>query len=285
MIFSPADAYDSGHQVTVPCGRCIGCRRDRAKTWALRCMHESQFHENNCFITLTYDDNHNKGSLDKRDLQLFWKKLRKEIDLPIRYYAAGEYGDETKRPHYHACLFGYDFPDKQLWKKLDNTELCVSENLNRIWGKGYCVVGNVTYDSACYVASYINKKILGGSKEELLQHYQGRQPEFSLMSRKPGIGSDWYDKYKETDLFPQDYAIMNEMKVKTPKYYMAKLEKENNGLYLHLKEKRKKENGELTPLYKRLQGALSRIHDCSPERMLSKMKVQKEKMSLKRGKI
>ena len=115
----------------VPCGRCIGCRLDRSRDWALRCVHEASLYEFNCFITLTFDDsklptcndcrkvescvaNRDAGSsLRVCDFQNFMKRLRQFVaPVKIKFFHCGEYGAKLSRPHHHACLFGYDFPDK-----------------------------------------------------------------------------------------------------------------------------------------------------------------------------
>ena len=111
--------------VNLPCGQCIGCRLERSRQWAVRCMYEASLHTCNSFLTLTYDDDHIRWSpvtgeqtLYKRDLQLFMKRLRKHLEpLKVRFFACGEYGDNTYRPHYHVILFGYDFrSDRRLYK-------------------------------------------------------------------------------------------------------------------------------------------------------------------------
>jgi hypothetical protein len=98
----------------LPCGQCIGCRLERSRQWAMRCLHESSLYDRNAFVTLTYDDEHLPpgGSLNYPDFQRFMKRLRKNSKSPIRFYMGGEYGESTLRPHFHVCLFGYDFPDK-----------------------------------------------------------------------------------------------------------------------------------------------------------------------------
>lgn len=143
--------------VEVPCGRCHACRKERSKAWALRLMLESLYYRDSIFLTLTYDDLHiplvHNGdkcpySLKKDDLQRFWKRLRKDLDYQgrkIKYYAVGEYGDETFRPHYHAIVFGLSKYDEELIK--DN------------WSNGLVDVGNVDMASCNYVAGYIQKKL------------------------------------------------------------------------------------------------------------------------------
>ena len=158
----------------------------------MRCVHESQLHDNNCFVTLTYDNDHlpPDGSLKKEDFQKFMKRLRRRYpDQKPRYYMCGEYGDQNDRPHYHMCLFNFNFPDKQKWSAGSQSgfDQYVSEELNEIWGKGYCVIGEVTYESAAYVARYVYKKMLGNTDEEKQKVYQGRLEEYTNMSRRPYI--------------------------------------------------------------------------------------------------
>jgi hypothetical protein len=154
-------------------------------------------------------------SLSKRDLQLFFKRLRKQLCFPVRYYAAGEYGDKTFRPHYHVCLFGYDFPDRVLFKRTDVGDLYISQSLIDIWGKGHCLIGGLSFESAAYVARYCVKKIVGKDADA---HYAGRQPEFALMSRRPGVGAGWLAKYG-SDVYPSDQLIVRGFPSKPPRYF------------------------------------------------------------------
>ena len=133
--------------IKVPCGQCIGCRLERSRQWAIRCVHEASLHDANSFITLTYrpDELPPDGSLQKSHFQKFMKRLRKRI-LPklIRFFHCGEYGDKGARPHYHACVFGYDFPDKKLYTVRDGVRLYVSEELQEVWPLGFSTVGDVS---------------------------------------------------------------------------------------------------------------------------------------------
>lgn len=150
-------------QIEVPCGQCIGCRLERSRQWALRCVHEASLHDENCFITLTYDPEHLPiyfrddgpalGTLCKEDFQNFMKRLRERIGTKIRFFHCGEYGEQLGRPHYHAIIFGYDFADKTPIEVSDGGHnQFVSEMLTEVWGKGRCTIGAVTFDSAAYVA-------------------------------------------------------------------------------------------------------------------------------------
>lgn len=231
LVYNLRDGYID-KKVEVPCGRCIGCRIDRSRTWAVRCMHESVMHKENCYVTLTYNDENlpKDGSLKKKHLQNFWKRLRKNYQL--RYYACGEYGDETYRPHYHAIIFGMDFKDKRLYKHDRGNNLFISDELEKTWSFGNCIVGNVTYESCAYVARYVMKKALGkNSKDRYLKiDEEGEvvgeiEPEFSTMSLRPAIGLEFLKKYKN-DMYDGTRGtcvIRNGVRVKTPKYYDDKL--------------------------------------------------------------
>lgn len=223
-----------------PCGLCIGCRIDRSKDWSVRCVLEASQHKENCFITLTYDQEHLPagGSLNFRDLTLFMKRLRKKFsDCKIRYYGVGEYGAKLQRPHFHIILFGFDFPDKRLWSKSLGNYLYRSASLESLWTYGYSTIGSVSLQSCAYVARYIQKKFLGCNKEEVLNHYGDKVPEDSRMSRRPGIASEWFEQYS-TDIYPKDFLVVNGKKFKPSKYF-DKLYKVNDpeGFY-EIKQKR-----------------------------------------------
>ncbi len=240
-------------KVPLPCGSCVGCRTDRAKSWAVRCVHEASLYEKNCFITLTFSDKYlnPKGSLVKADFQNFMKNLRRRFaplvyvscfvnpdtrkynivrkwkPWGVRYFHCGEYGSQLGRPHHHACLFNFDFPDRVLWRVKEGVRLYRSKILESIWSDprtgesfGFCTVGDVTFESAAYVARYVVKKITG---EPAPGHYQGREPEYVTMSRRPGIGKPWFDRYK-SDVYPKDFVVIQGRTYKVPKYYDSYLE-------------------------------------------------------------
>lgn len=237
--------------LNLPCGRCIGCRLRRSKQWATRCMHEAQLHDRNIFITLTFNEQkiNNNYSLDKSDFQNFMKRLRKlfysekfQKQFPnyhkgkIRYFHCGEYGENLGRPHHHACLFNCDFPDKILYKKTPNGDsLFTSDLLNSVWQhNGFALIGDVTFDSAAYVARYCTKKITGKNADE---HYQGREPEYMTCSRRPAIGLEWIQKYL-SDVFPHDEIIINGKKMSVNRYYEKYLEKHDPDMYYDVKTSR-----------------------------------------------
>ena len=211
--------------VLVPCGQCCGCRLERSRQWAIRCTHEASLHENNCFITLTFNDDNlpSDKSLDVRHFQLFMKRLRKQFGSNIRYYHCGEYGEKFRRPHYHACIFNFDFPDKKIFKISNGHNLYTSVILSEIWPYGFSLIGDVTFQSAAYVARYIMKKVTGDLAKD---HYEyidpdtgeiiNLKPEYTTMSRRPGLGKGWFEKYK-SDVYPDDFVILNGKKMKPPK--------------------------------------------------------------------
>lgn len=191
-------------------------------------MHEAKLYDENCFLTLTYSDEHlpPDASLDYRDFQLFMKRLRRRFfSSTIRFYMCGEYGDQTARPHYHACVFNLGFPDKLFYSETGEGTIYTSDTLEELWGKGGCKIGDLTFKSAAYVARYCMKKITGPGAEK---HYEvtdtetgeirKREPEFARMSLKPGIGAPWVERYM-SDFFPKGEVIVNGKQAKTPRYY------------------------------------------------------------------
>ncbi|AXL14678.1 replication initiator protein [Microviridae sp.] len=266
-----------GHRdlpVTVPCGQCIGCRLERSRQWAIRCYHEAQLYDRNAFITLTYNDQHlpKSGSLNLRHLQLFMKKLRKSQGPRIRFFACGEYGENFRRPHYHVCLFNFEPPDKVLFKQRDGVRLYQSDLIDKIWGQGFTLTGDVTFQSAAYVARYILKKINGPDAEN---HYENidpvtgeifqLKPEFTVMSRRPGIGKDWLNKYR-SDVFDHDHVIINGKAVKPPKYYDRQFEIEYPSDYRKIRMRRK-------------WGAKQHAENNTPERLAVRETVQKARLN------
>lgn len=275
-IVFKVDLAFSGVPLRLPCGQCVGCRLEHSRQWAMRCMHEKRLHRDNVFVTLTYDDEclPDGGSLKKRDLQLFMKRLRKARGAGVRFYACGEYGENTSRPHYHAILFNCDFPDKKFYKNNKAGDpLYTSAELEKIWPLGLCTIGEVTFDSAAYVARYIMKKIKGDLAED---HYMrvdqygeifSLVPEFTNMSRRPGVGRGWFDKYG-AHAYAHDSVIVNGQEVRPPRYY--------DGLYESVDSKR------LEKLKKvRRRKAAAGRKDNTPERRRVRETVAMARLALK----
>lgn len=189
-------------------------------------MHEAKLNDRNCFITLTYDDDHlpDGRTLHYPDFQDFMKRLRKRVGK-LRFYMCGEYGETTKRPHYHACLFGYDFSDKLYFKRIGDFPLYTSSTLAELWPKGTHLIGSVTFESAAYVARYCMEKITGDLAKK---HYEfvdtttgevfDRAPEFNKGSNRPGIGAPWLERFM-SDVYPHGSVVTNGRLAKTPRYY------------------------------------------------------------------
>lgn len=212
-----------GDGQALKCGQCRGCRAGWSREWAMRCMHESSMHEDNVFLTLTYDDAHlpKNASLDREAFPLFMKRLRKEVSpQKVRYFHVGEYGTINNRPHYHALLFGYRPPDQALLSVRGDYSVFTSEQVRSLWTSGLHEFGSVEPASALYVAGYMKRKMTGSWAK---QKYGIREPEYGTMSRNPGIGATWIDKFA-SEVYPQDGVVVRGMVVKPPRYYDLRME-------------------------------------------------------------
>lgn len=249
----------------VPCGRCLGCRMDRARDWAVRCVQEASLFKENCFLTLTYAPEHlpTNGSLRPRDFVLFMKKLRKVCSQKIRFFQCGEYGEGLQRPHHHCIIFGWRPVDLKLWKTSGDVRLYRSETVEKCWNKGFVTVGDVTYESAYYISRYILKKVLG---ENSASHYGEKKPEYITMSRMPGIGRKWIEKFHE-DVYKRDYVVYGLDKLKAPPRYYDKVYSKINPERLELLKKER-----------RVEQAASDYN--SPERLVVREKVQLSRSKL-----
>lgn len=237
FVFDATKALNPDNPVMLPCGQCIGCRGDRSASWQVRCMHEAQMHGASCFLTLTYSDEAlpQDGSLKLRDVQLFLKRVRKRFGKGIRFFACGEYGDNTHRAHYHVLLFGFGFPDKRYHCERNGYRVFTSEALADLWPHGLHEIGSVTSQSAGYCAQYVYKKRNGIGADD---HYMRVSPvdgatyrvapEFSTMSRggrsgAGGLGESWFLKFAR-DLFPSDEVIVDGKRRRVPDYYLKLLD-------------------------------------------------------------
>jgi len=281
IVFVELRKHDILHELKLPCGQCVGCRLQRSREWAMRCMHESQLHAENCFITLTYNDENlpSDSSLHYSHFQKFMKRLRTHFSgRKIRFYMAGEYGENFGRPHFHACIFGLDFLDKvPLRKSPSGSMLFRSATLESLWSFGYSSIGTVTFETAAYVARYIMKKVNGINQAEHYEHIDTatgeityRTPEFNRMSLKPGVGADWYKQFK-SDVYPHDYVVVKGQKLKPPRYYDKLFEKDNPFEFDEV-------------LFNRQVSASVFSDDQTPERLAVREIVQKARLSrLKRS--
>ena len=247
------DEKNNGDPLKLPCGQCIGCRLERSRQWAMRIVHEASTHEDNIFITLTYNDENipPDGSLIKSDFQKFIKRLRKHANnKKLRYYHCGEYGDNTNRPHYHAIIFGFNFNDwVYLFDSPSGEPIYTSPTLEKIWKKGFVTIGTVSFESAGYVARYCMKKLNGPLKDQVnkktglkpyerINDYTGEiisvLPEYSTMSRRPGIGHNWIANYTR-DVYPKDFTTIRGMRMQPPKYYDTYLQNIDPDMYDDIK--------------------------------------------------
>lgn len=221
----------AANRTELPCGGCMHCRVAKQQAWTTRIIHEAQCHDNNWFVTLTYNQDKCPKGLYHRDFQLFMKKLRKNTGQKIRYFMCGEYGEQFKRPHYHVIMFGYVIPDLKIWRRNSEgqPEAWRSKELEETWGMGQVEIGIVNKATAAYTAGYVNKKITGEKAEE---HYVRMDPEtgeiykvtpeYGKMSNRPGIGAKWLTKFVE-EVYSHDYCIIDGRKTKPPSYYDRKL--------------------------------------------------------------
>ena len=201
------------------------------------------------------------------------KRLRKRVRSRIRFFHCGEYGDMSRRPHYHAVLFGFDPPDKQRWTVSASNPLYISPLLNETWGMGFVTVGEVSFESAAYVARYCVKKITGAGASS---HYKGMnpetgelfdlEPEYCTMSRNPGIGKKWFERFS-ADVYPDDFIVVGGVKMRPPRAFDKYLEVLDGDLYDSVK-------------YRRVARAIEFAEDCTPERLADREKVTKLRLSL-----
>lgn len=262
-------------QVTVPCGHCLGCRTDQARSWAIRLVHEGQVLSPAWFVTMTYSPEKvpEYGTLDPTDPTLFLKRLRGAHEgQRISYYLAGEYGERTARPHYHAVLYGPRFLDRELFTHRSGAPVYKSESLEVLWSHGLCELTGLTYAAARYVAGYVRKKV---RQRDDPDHYTRVDPstgelvqiekEYGRMSRRPAIGLRWIERFW-TDVYPRDFVVMDGTPLKPPRFYDKWMEKHHPDVMLAVKEQRLKD-----------------IKEFSSEELIMKEKVHRAKVALFQG--
>ena len=200
----------------IPCGHCLGCRLDHAKEWSNRIEMELAKHPyNNWFLTITYDEEHVPLSVSKRDVQLFIKKVRKLA--PLRYFLASEYGPRTLRPHYHMILLNHNIGKAKRWDK----QLVECLDLEKIWGKGRILGAEANSATVAYTTAYTVKKAYELDKD----WPSWMEKPFILMSRRPGLGSEFIEtKLDETS---EEGKIYINGRKRMPRYMKNKLEKKD----------------------------------------------------------
>lgn len=266
----------------LPCGKCVGCRLDYAREWAIRCTLEMQdYSSDECyFLTLTYDDEHvpysvahtetvehvhsygfpssdpvwyesvdlpSNQTLVPDHLTKFLKRLRRSQQYHygngnIRFFACGEYGGKTFRPHYHLIVFGLQLapPSPSDWsKRMRGYAVWESKYLDDIWHCGHVIVGHCTYETCGYVARYMLKKQKG--VDGLFYSKNNIEPPFSRMSLKPGIGMKYYEAHKEEFLKSDEIYLVTEkrgIKTKPPRFFDLLLADEYPDLFAEVKNTR-----------------------------------------------
>lgn len=238
-------------------------------------MHEASLHDENSFITLTYDDEHvpSDDGLRLDHFQDFMKRLRRRVaPRRFKFFHAGEYGENFGRPHYHACLFGLSFPDLVRVGSRNGSDLFTSRALADVWGKGFVTVGQVTFESAAYVAGYCVKKVNGAAAES---HYYkvddaGEffpvRPEYATMSR--GIGKRWLEKFAP-EVWRDDFVLSRGHECGVPRYYSKLMRKADPSKFERLELGRR-------------ESAKALRAESTPERLEVKRKVIAARHSLKR---
>lgn len=235
----------------IPCGKCLECRLAYSRMWADRMMLEAQEWNENYFVTLTYDNKHLRTTfdgwptLDSRDLQLFMKRLRKHFKAyydhdKIRFYSAGEYGDKSFRPHYHLILFNLPLKDLEVYAHNREFTYYNSKTLEDLWPYGYVVIAPVSWDTCAYTARYVVKKQKGKTKD--YYKFFGVEPEFCRMSRKPGLGRNYFEKHKD-EIYTYDRIYLSDLmggrSIKPSRYFDKLLETVEPERYNMIKAQRR----------------------------------------------
>lgn len=236
LVSSPQDGYYDLKQ-EIPCGQCKLCRLNTSLQKTIRLSHEIQSWEEASFLTLTYEDKHLPIGSPQHSIPtltrgqtghmtLFQKRLRKYLKNPIKMFQCGEYGEKTHRPHHHCILFGHGFlADRS--PIVGSDSLFRSSVLDKLWTHGACSIGNVSWDSASYVASYSVKKLTG---EQAAETYDSLKIEPPYMTSSLGIGREWIEKWLY-DVYPKDWIVVKGHKVKPPRYYDNVLKERNPEMY------------------------------------------------------
>lgn len=221
LYFNKPHKHAHYDKFTIPCGTCILCREEQARQAAVRIYHEEQNHKISSFVTLSYNNKHlpEHGGLRYADLVKFWKRARKTYGK-MRYYAVGEYGDESQRPHYHACIFGHAFADDRIIVETTPHLLWTSPKLEKCWGLGQVRIGALTFATAKYTASYVTKKLRSKQKYVRVDEETGElipleQPR-AFMSRN--LAKAWWEA-NYNYVTAHDHVIIDGRRQKPPRAY------------------------------------------------------------------
>lgn len=232
-IYKNLDRKKYPDGLEVPCGKCLACRIKKRSEWVLRLTHELDYYPDSSFVTLTYDDNHlpigemGIPTLRKRDLQNCIKRVRKQLppDHKIKYYACGEYGDVTQRPHYHMIMMGLGLSAEHKHIITNAWDKCDWDNDNIYLGS----FGLAEPDSIRYVAQYIDKKFTGDLADEEYKD-KGREPVFRLLSQGLGLR---YAQAHEEQIKQRSGITLNGTQQSIPRYYIKKLDMDTQSLTDH----------------------------------------------------
>lgn len=247
LVFHAMAKHGDAREIKIPCRQCQACRINRASEWQTRLVHESKLHNDSLFLTLTYDEKHlpEFGSLQVEHLQKFIRSLRKAIaPTKIRYYACGEYGDTSRRAHYHLIIYGWYPADGLLFDKShDGSSLFVSKFLSRIWTYGHHLFSPTSPQTMGYVARYSVKKQTGQTGKDVYKHVDEDtgeltkiKPPFALMSLKPGIGYNYLEKHKD-DFLRLSYTIVQGKRKPLPSAYVRRLKRTHPDWHIEFSDK------------------------------------------------
>lgn len=242
----------AGFDIRIPCGKCIGCRLDYSREYAVRCSHEAQIYREKqhplmsgmMFITLTFNDvaleRRCDWSLKKKEISSWIKRFRRYVEYhygvkDIKIVCCGEYGSKNQRPHYHLLVYGFRFPDCYKWSVRKGNIYYRSNELEKLWkdaysdeANGFSIIGDVDFQSSAYVARYVTKKVYG---EPADYHYLNREKEFLLTPHKEGLGFQWFQRYYK-QIFDLGYiTVENGNRCPIPRYYWDLLQKYDFDLY------------------------------------------------------
>lgn len=283
------DPYD-WERVDLKCRNCIGCRGDRARDVSLRASHEAMMVSASCFLTLTYDRGHLPiitstlsaegqrqalerpatvmpygGSLRRRDVELFMKRLRdylhRHYGVRVRGYLVGEYGERSSRPHYHALLWGFDFGHDRVpaGKSQGGHPMWSSKLLDELWTHGFCRINEMGQEVAQYAAKYALKSL--GAKHELRRLVDGRivevEPPFDSLPHGKALGLPWLERFW-TDVFPRGVVVLRGgVQLPAPLAYMKACKERDPATFERIADERRRE-------------AAKRLADAMPARLAAR---------------